>query len=69
MESLPPGIDLHTIPLIPPPAGVTPNFKNPPSIADTTTAVVSVMMILEIFFLTVRLHSNIKTFRTLRADD
>ncbi|MCJ1428549.1 hypothetical protein MMC29_006459 [Sticta canariensis] len=42
MTSLPPGVDPHTIPLIPPPAGIIPNFEDPPSIYTVATAVASV---------------------------
>ena len=33
MDSLPPGVDLSTIQVVPPPPGVTSNFVNPPSIS------------------------------------
>ena len=69
MTSHPPGVDLHTIPLFPPPAGITPNFENPPSLAAVATAVVSVVICLEVFFLTVRVYSNVRKFRILKADD
>ena len=69
MAELPPGTDLHTIPVLRPPNGIISDFENPPSIADTATAVVSLVIVLEIFFLSVRLHSNISKFRTLAADD
>lgn len=69
MTSLPPGVDPHTIPLVPPPVGVIPNFKNSPSIETTAIVVISITIGLEVFFLTVRLHSNVKKFQTLMADD
>jgi hypothetical protein len=33
MGSLPPGLDLSSLPVVPPPPGVTSNFVDPPSIS------------------------------------
>ena len=62
-------MDLSTIPIVSPPDGIKSNFKNPQSLANTAIGIVSVVILLEVFFLAVRLHNNIKTFSTLMADD
>lgn len=66
---LPSSMGLDDISIVPPPAGVKSNIKNPPSLANTAIGVISVVILLEVFFLAVRLHNNIKTFSTLMADD
>lgn len=63
------GVNASTTPMVLPPDGIKSNFKNPHSLANTAIGIISVVILLEVFFLAVRLHNNIKTFSTLMADD
>ena len=69
MTTLPPAVDLAKIPVGPPPPGVTSNFIDPPSAAAAATGVVVTTIVLETLFLSVRLYSNIRTFRKIAIDD
>ena len=69
MASLPPDIDLSTIPAAPNPSGGGPNFINPPTLAPAVTGAGITMIILSVFFVTSRLYSNLVAVRRLGWDD
>ncbi|KAF4625059.1 hypothetical protein G7Y89_g13109 [Cudoniella acicularis] len=67
--SLPPGIDLSKVPLMPNPSGAPPNFVDPPSLASTVEGVGISLMIISGFLLIFRLVANLKNPRRLGFDD
>ena len=69
MAGIPPGADLSKIPLRPPPDGTVSNFVDPPTLAGVSTAVVCVMMILEVSFVSLRIFTNLKINHKLWWDD
>lgn len=69
MASLPPGIDLSTIPLAAPPPGATSNFINPESLATTFMGIGVFMLVLTAIVVIVRLFSNYRATRGLGWDD
>ena len=66
---LPPGVDLSTIPIGPPPPGVQSNFVDPYSAAPAATAVIAILIVLQVVFVSIRLYGNIKSFHNLAIDD
>ena len=56
---LPPGMDLNTTPLIAPPTGIESNFVDPPSLSTVIIAVVSITIILQVFFLSIRVYNDV----------
>lgn len=69
MDQLPPGADLTKTPAGKPPPGVTPNFNDPPSLANATIAVAVVMMGLTMIFITVRLSAIVFLGKKAGIDD
>lgn len=69
MISLPPGTDLSTIPLVAPPPGMSSNFVDPESLANTIMAIGILMLVLTAFVVIVRLFTNYYGTRGLGLDD
>lgn len=69
MASLPRGTDLSTIPLAPPPTGITSNFVNPESLANTILHIAISMLVSTTLVVFVRLSTNYHTTRGLGWDD
>lgn len=69
MTSLPPGIDLSTISLVPPPSGMSSNFVDPESLANIMMPVEISMLVSTVLVVIVRLLSNHHATRGLGWDD
>ncbi|KAL8787504.1 MAG: hypothetical protein Q9213_002162 [Squamulea squamosa] len=69
MDQLPPGFDASKIPLLPPPAGTTSNFVDPPTLASVAEGVGGLLIAIETVLLALRTWTNFKTFRKLRLED
>lgn len=66
---LPSGVPLSQIPAAVPPAGVTPNFKNPPSLVPATICVCTVMVSLTLFFVATRVYMAFQLKHKLALDE
>lgn len=64
-----PGVDLSTVPVYPPPPGVTPNFINPPSLATLSFVLFPILLGISFTFVTFRIIFNYRSIGTLKADD
>ncbi|KAL9010749.1 MAG: hypothetical protein Q9173_004343 [Seirophora scorigena] len=69
MAQLPPGADPSKVPWLPPPAGQSSNFVDPPSLASIAEGVGGLLIAVETLLVTLRTASNLKTFRKLRLED
>ncbi|KAF9736932.1 hypothetical protein PMIN02_012226 [Paraphaeosphaeria minitans] len=67
--SLPPGVDLCQIPLVPNPSGAPPNFTNPPSRWTVYLAVVMPFASISFTALAIRIWINLKMLGKLHLDD
>lgn len=65
-STTPSEIDLCAIPAAQPPAGQTPNFVDPPSLAAVTIAVTTVVLAWATLFTVVRVYTN---YRKLKLAD
>ena len=62
-------VSLSEIPLAEPPAGMTSNLIDPPSLAPAIVVVNVVMMTWATIFVTIRLFANTQAKRHLRVED
>ena len=68
-SSLPPGIDLATIPSLPPPPGVLSNFIDPETLGTSIVAVSATTSVLALILLSIRLFSTFRVTRSASYDD
>ena len=66
---LPPSLDPSTIPVGTPPSGTQSNFVDPYSAVPIATAVITILVILQIAFVSTRLYGNWKIFHKWALDD
>lgn len=66
---LPSGTSLSSIPLEKPPAGTESNFVDPPSLGGLFVGVCSAMMVLTLFFVSIRLFVALHKNHKLNLDD
>ena len=66
---LPPGVPLSQIPATVPPAGVLPNFVDPPSLLPATIGVSTVMVALTLFFVAIRVFLALQSKHKLAMDE
>lgn len=69
MAELPPGVDPSKVPLYPPPAGLSSNFIDPPSLASVAEGVGGLLIAVETLLLILRTASNLTKFHKLRLED
>jgi hypothetical protein len=70
MESLPPGVDLSLIPVTPPPyPGYKPDFDKKSELTDVTIATCTIVVVLQLVFLSIRFFTKIKAKNSLAYDD
>lgn len=69
MSAIPPGADLSKIPLALNPTGEPPNFVDPPSQGATAFAVGLTLATISLFFVMLRLATNLRVVRKLALDD
>lgn len=62
-------MDLSQIPVVQPPDGVTPNFVNPPSLANAYRGSIYVFMSLMSALVLIRLGTRLRQMHKLVADD
>lgn len=67
--SLNSSVDLSQIPAAQPPAGVTPNFVNPPSLDTVYRVSVYLFVPLMFVFVVIRLYARFRLVRKVGADD
>ena len=66
---IPSGVPLSKIPSLQPPPGVTPNFINPPSIANAIITVSRLFLVLMLAAVSMRIYTKGVIIRTLGWDD
>ena len=66
---LPPGVALSQIPAGAPPAGVTSNFSNPPSLEHLAIRICTVLMALTLMFVTTRVYLAFQSNHKLALDE
>lgn len=69
MDQLPPGADLTKIPAQLPPHGKHSNFDAAPPLKTTTTVIVSIVIFVQVLFLSIRLFTKISAKAGVVFDD